>query len=60
MTDRYEQFSKFPIKWPVIDAGFIAAAMRWAIVIVALAGAIWLIGVVRQNRGRNIAQRNKN
>ena len=51
MTDRYEQLSKFPITRPVIDAAFIAAAMRWAMVVVALAGAMWLIGVLRQSRG---------
>jgi len=50
MTDRYEQLSKFPITWPVIDAAFIAAMFRWAIVAVALAGVMWLIGVLRRSR----------
>jgi len=49
-TERYEQLSKFPFQWPVFDAAFFAAAIRWAMVIVAVAGAIWFIGVLRQGR----------
>jgi hypothetical protein len=52
MIERYEQLSKFPFKWPVIDAAFLAVALRWAMLIVALAGAIWFVGVLRHSRGR--------
>jgi hypothetical protein len=50
MTERYEQLSKFPLEWPVFDAAFIAAALRWAMIAVALAGGIWLFRVLRQGR----------
>jgi hypothetical protein len=52
MTDRYSQLSKFPFEWPVIDAAFLAVALRWAMVAVALAGVLWLVGVLRQSRRR--------
>jgi hypothetical protein len=52
VDERYEQLSKFPFKWPVIDAAFIAATLRWAMVGVALAGVVWLIGVLRRGRQR--------
>lgn len=51
-TERYEQLSKFPITWPVIDAAFMAAALRWAILVVAVAGVMWLISVLRHGRRR--------
>ena len=57
MTERYEQFSKFPITFPVIDAAFIAVAMRWAILVVALGAVVWLVSVLRQSRrGSNISR----
>jgi hypothetical protein len=52
MTDRYEQLRKFPFEWPVIDAAFMAVALRWAMVAVALAGVLWLVSVLRQSRAR--------
>ena len=33
--------SRFPFHWPVLDATFIAAAMRWATIFVILAGVMW-------------------
>jgi hypothetical protein len=47
-TERYEQFSKFPWGWPVIDAAFMAVALRWAVVAVSLAGVVWLVRVLRR------------
>jgi HupE / UreJ protein len=52
MTERYEQLSKFPITLPAFDAAFIATALRWAIVVVAFAGVMWLLSLVRQSRRR--------
>jgi hypothetical protein len=51
-TERYEQLQKFPFQWPVFDAAFFAMVLRWAMVAVALAGAVWLFGVLRQSRRR--------
>jgi len=51
-TERYEQLSKFPFSWPVLDASFMAVTLRWAMVVVALVAAIWLVGVLRRSYGR--------
>jgi hypothetical protein len=32
---------------PVIDAAFLAMAMRWAMLAVILVGAYWLVGMLR-------------
>ena len=53
MTERYEQLSRFPFKWPVMDAAFLAVALHWAMIVVALAGAMWLFRVLRQGRRRD-------
>jgi len=53
LTERYAQLSKFPFEWPAIDAAFIATALRWAIVLVALAGAMWLLDVLGKGRRRH-------
>jgi hypothetical protein len=52
MWERYEQLSKFPLAWPDINAGFIAASLRWATIVVALAGAWWLFGLLRKREIR--------
>src|SRR4029078_7463866 len=52
MTDRYTQLAKFPFEWPVVDAAFIALMLRWALIAVALGGALWLIGLLRKSRRR--------
>jgi hypothetical protein len=50
MMDRGAQLSRFP--FPVIDAAAIAMTLRWLMVIVASAGALWLIsGVVKRWEG---------
>ena len=49
-TERYEQLAKFPFEWPAMDAAFFAAVLRWAMVVVAVAGVIWFVGVLRQGR----------
>jgi len=51
-TERYEQLRKFPITLPVIDAAFMAVALRWAIVAVVLMALAWLVGLIRQSRRR--------
>ena len=47
LTERYAVLQKFRFQWPVIDAAFLAMAMRWAMLIVILAGAYWLISNMR-------------
>jgi len=48
MIDRGSVLAQFPL--PTLDAALVASAMRWMMVIVAFAGLIWLIGVLRQSR----------
>jgi len=35
--------SKFPLGWPVVDAAFMAAALRWAMLLVLAVLAAWLV-----------------
>jgi len=50
MVERFGELSKFRFEWPVMDAAFVAAALRWAMVVVAAAAVIWLRRVIRQRR----------
>ena len=49
MLERGSRLSQFG--WPAINAANLASAMRWLMVILTFAGAVWLIGVLRR-RGR--------
>ena len=44
LTTRYVLLRQFRFQWPVIDAAFLALAMRWAMLAVILVGAYWLLG----------------
>ncbi|HLG14758.1 MAG TPA: HupE/UreJ family protein [Blastocatellia bacterium] len=47
MTERGERLRQF--QWPALDAALLASVMRWLMVIVALAGVIWLLrGLLRR------------
>jgi hypothetical protein len=47
MTERAERLSQFP--WPVLDASQLAAAIRWLMLLLVLAGLAWTIrGVFRR------------
>jgi HupE/UreJ protein len=48
LADRYATLRQYRFEWPAIDALFLVSVLRWAMVIVALAGLWWLIGLVRQ------------
>ncbi|MEK6323548.1 MAG: HupE/UreJ family protein [Acidobacteriota bacterium] len=50
MIERAERLRQFG--WPVMNAALLATAMRWLIVILILAGVIWLAGVLRHRAGR--------
>jgi len=50
MTDRWGNLRQFPLQWPVVNAAFLASAMRWAMVLVALAGLVWLVSLALRNR----------
>jgi hypothetical protein len=47
MTERADKLSQFP--WPVFDASQLAAAIRWLMLLLVLAGLVWVIrGVFRR------------
>jgi hypothetical protein len=52
MGERWEILRRFSWQWPAFDAVLLAVAMRWAMVLVALAGLAWLLwlalGTLRQ------------
>jgi hypothetical protein len=43
LAERWDVLSKFPLGWPVVDAAFIAAALRWAMLLVLAVLAAWLV-----------------
>jgi hypothetical protein len=50
LTERYQVLRQYRITWPEIDAMFLVSAMRWAMVLVAVAGVYWLIGLLRSRQ----------
>jgi hypothetical protein len=52
MMDRADALRKFPLTWPEMGPEFMAIALRWAMVIVALGGAVWLVDGVLRKRSR--------
>ncbi|HEX5863713.1 MAG TPA: HupE/UreJ family protein, partial [Casimicrobiaceae bacterium] len=49
MVERAERLRQFP--WPTLDAAFLAAAMRWTMLILVLGFAIWLINAALRRSG---------
>jgi uncharacterized membrane protein YwaF len=43
MTERWERLRQFPIQWPAIDAALLASVFRWLMLLVGVAGLLWLI-----------------
>jgi hypothetical protein len=55
MIDRWGILRQFPFPRPVVNAAFLATAMRWAMVVVALAGLVWLVSLVLKKRSNKPA-----
>ena len=47
-VERFDQLRRFD--WPAMDAAMLASAMRWLILILILAGLLWLKSVLRPAR----------
>jgi hypothetical protein len=45
MGERAARLRRYSFTWPAVDALSLAIAMRWLMVLVAMAGALWLIRV---------------
>ncbi len=43
MSERWSQLRQYQFRWPALDAVFWVAVMRWAILMLILGGAIWLL-----------------
>ena len=50
LADRYATLRQYRFEWPTVDALFLLAAMRWAMVVVAALFVWWLVTLVRQSR----------
>jgi hypothetical protein len=53
LTDRFAAFRRYRIEMPVLDALFVAALLRWMMLVVLVAGAAWLIFGVFGQRARS-------
>ena len=50
MLDRWAVLSKYRLEWPALTPALLVSALRWAMVVVALAGVIWLVRTIRRER----------
>jgi HupE / UreJ protein len=55
MSDRWAILSKFHIGMPEMTPSLLVTLLRWAMVVVAVAGVWWWIGVVRRGRAEKKA-----
>jgi hypothetical protein len=50
-NQRWDALRQFRFQWPVVDAAFLAGAMRWMMLVVIGAGLYWLVfGVLRAGK----------
>jgi len=52
MTERWGILRQFRFEWPAFDLTFWATAMRWGMVLVALAAVWWLIGLLGSRKSK--------
>ena len=52
MIERGERLGQFQFQWPALNAALLATLMRWLMVVVILAGLVWLLSAVRIQRVR--------
>lgn len=58
MLERWDRLRQFRFAWPELTAAFLAAAMRWMMAALILAGLVWLVsGMLRNRAGRSPALR---
>ena len=56
MIERGQRLMQFRFEWPVFDALFLASLLRWLMILVALAGLLWLVSRVSRRRQERKAQ----
>ena len=52
MIERAEQLRQFQFQWPALTAALLASVMRWLMLVVALAGLLWFVSLLRQRNQR--------
>jgi hypothetical protein len=50
MMERGQRLLQFRFEWPTFDAAFGASLLRWLMLLVALAGLLWLVSLVARRR----------
>ena len=62
MLERFARLREFQIVWPALTAGFMLWAVRWLMLIVVLAGLLWLIrtyaGSTPSRKGSEATEKN--
>ena len=53
MTDRATQLARYQFAWPDLTLAFFAMVVRWVMIVVAAAGAAWLINLLMKSRPSN-------
>ncbi|MBI3665231.1 MAG: HupE/UreJ family protein [Acidobacteria bacterium] len=55
MIERADRLSQFQFQWPALNAALLASAMRWLMLLVILAGLVWLVFAVLRHRAEHSA-----
>jgi HupE/UreJ protein len=56
MIERWGKLAQYQFQWPVIDAAFLASLLFWLMVLVILAGLIWLVNGALRQRSQHAAE----
>ena len=58
MIERATVLSQYRLQWPAVNVALLASAMRWMMVLVILAGMLWLLlGPLRDRIDRGTARK---
>jgi len=52
MTERADRLRQFQFQWPALTTGLVASVLRWLMLVVALAGLLWFVSLLRQRNQR--------
>lgn len=56
MTERWDRLRQFPFRWPALNAALLAGWTRWLMLIVGVAGLLWLLFSLLQQRRASDAE----
>jgi hypothetical protein len=52
MTERADRLRQFQFQWPALTTALLASVLRWLMLVVALAGLLWFVSLLRQRNQR--------